>query len=63
MNETLNVLKTRRSVRSYKPEQIRDEELNAVLEAGTWAPCGMGIQHCVMVVVQDRETIGYMSRQ
>ena len=62
MNETLNVLKTRRSVRKYKAEQIRDEELNAVLEAGTWAPCGMGIQHCVMVVVQDRETIGYMSR-
>ena len=38
MNETLKVLKERRSVRKYKAEQIRDEELNAILEAGTWAP-------------------------
>lgn len=62
MNETLRVLKERRSIRRYKPEQITDEELNAVLEAGTWAACGKGIQHCVMVVVQDRDTIAYMSR-
>ena len=62
MNETLKVLKERRSIRRYKAEQIRDEELNAILEAGTWAACGKGIQHCVMVVVQDPETIAYMSR-
>ena len=31
----LKLLKTRRSVRSYKPEQIKPEELDAVLEAGT----------------------------
>ena len=43
MNETLKVLKERRSVRKYKAEQIRDEELNAILEAGTWAPSGMGL--------------------
>ena len=62
MNETLKVLKERRSIRRYKAEQIRDEELNAILEAGTWAACGKGIQHCVMVVVQDPETIAYLSR-
>lgn len=62
MNETLKVLKERRSIRKYRPEQITDAELNAILEAGTWAACGKGIQHCVMVVVQDRETISYMSR-
>ena len=33
MNEVLKVLKERRSVRKYKAEQIRDEELNAILEA------------------------------
>ena len=62
MNEALRVLKERRSIRRYRLEQITDEELNAVLEAGTWAACGKGIQHCVMVVVQDRDTIAYMSR-
>lgn len=44
MNETLKVLKERRSVRKYKAEQIRDEELNAILEAGTWAPSAKGLQ-------------------
>ena len=48
MNETLKVLKERRSVRKYKAEQIRDEELNAILEAGTWAPSAKGLQTSVM---------------
>lgn len=60
MNETLKVLKERRSVRKYKAEQIRDEELNAILEAGTWrlpprdsrplSWCGPGPgEHCLDV--------------
>lgn len=62
MNETLKVLKERRSIRKYKAEQVRDEELNAILEAGTWAATGKNLQSPVMVVVQDQETISYMSR-
>ena len=62
MNETLRVLKERRSIRKYKAEQLRDEELDAILEAGLWAPSGKGLQSSVLVVVQDRETIDYMSR-
>ena len=37
-NVILQVLRERRSCRSYKPEQITDDELRTVLEAGTWAP-------------------------
>ena len=62
MNETLQVLKTRRSIRKYKAEQITDAELNAILEAGTWAPTAMGMQSPLMVVVQDAETISYLSK-
>lgn len=62
MNETLRVLKERRSVRRYKAEQITEAELNAVLEAGTWAPSAKGLQTSVLVVVQDPETIAYLSR-
>ena len=43
-NETLETIKSRRSCRAYKPEQITDEELNAVLEAGTYAASAMGRQ-------------------
>ena len=41
-NPTLETLKTRRSCRAYKPQQISEEELSAVLEAGTYAPTAMG---------------------
>ena len=62
MKETLQDLKTRRSVKKYRPEQIREEELGQVLEAGMNAPTGMNRQSPVMVVVQDRETICRLSR-
>ena len=62
MNETLKTLKERRSVRRYKAQQITDGELNAILEAGTFAPSGMGKQSAVMVVLQDKETISALSR-
>ncbi len=61
MNETLNVLKERRSIRRYKAEQVKDQELDAILEAGTWAPTAKNLQTPVMVVVQDKETIARMS--
>ena len=62
MKETLQDLKTRRSCRKYCPEQIKDEELDAILEAGTYAPTGMGKQSPVIVVVQDKETRDYLSK-
>ena len=61
MNETLKVLKERRSIRKYKPEQLREEDLSAILEAGTWAPTARNLQTPVMVVVQDKETIARMA--
>ena len=57
MQETIQDLKTRRSCRGYKEEQISEEQLNQILEAGTYAPTGMGMQSPIMVVVQDKETI------
>ena len=62
MNEVLKALKERRSVRKYKKEQITDEQLNQILEAGTYAPTGMGAQSPIMVVIQDEETINELSK-
>ncbi len=53
MNETLIDIRQRRSCRKYLPEQIKDAELDTVLEAGTWAPTGHGQQSPRMVVVQE----------
>lgn len=57
MKSTIIDLKTRRSIRAYKPEQITDEELNTILEAGTYAASGMGAQAAVIVAVQDKTLI------
>ena len=60
--EALQVLKQRRSVRAYRDEQITEDQLSAILEAGTYAPTGMGRQSPVMVVVQDKALIERLSR-
>lgn len=62
MKETLHDLKTRRSCRKYKAEQIKEEELQQILEAGTYAPTGMGSQSPKIVVLQDPDTIQYVSK-
>ena len=51
----LQIIKTRRSCRKYKKEQITDEELKAVLEAGTYAPTSRGMQSPYIVAVQNEE--------
>ena len=51
MNETIENLKTRRSIRKFKDEQITDEELKTILEAGTYAPTGQGLQSPNIVVI------------
>lgn len=55
--EALEVLKNRRAIRKYKSEQITDEELNAVVEAGMFAPTGAGTQGVQIVVVQSPEYV------
>ncbi|HUK76680.1 MAG TPA: nitroreductase [Thermoleophilia bacterium] len=65
MNETMVTLLNRRSIRAFKPEQITDEELNAVLEAGKYAPSGAGQQSALFIVVQQaaaRATITRMNQ-
>ena len=51
----LEIIRTRRSYRSYKPEQITDEQLNAVLEAGTYAPTSRGLQSPFIVAIQNED--------
>jgi nitroreductase len=55
-NETLKIIKQRRSIRSYKDEQIREEELQVILEAGLYAP-NAGGQAWHFTVVQKKELL------
>ena len=62
MNETMKTILNRRSCRSYKPEQIREEDLQQILQAGMYAATGRGLQPVKIVVVQDPETIAQLRR-
>ena len=47
MNETLKVLETRRSCRNFDKERmVSEEDIQAVVKAGTYAATGMGRQSC-----------------
>ena len=50
-NEVLKTIKLRRSVRTYKPDAVPPELLQAVLEAGTYAPTGRGRQSPTIIAI------------
>lgn len=56
MNETLKVLETRRSCRNFKPDMVNEEDLKAILRAGTYAATGMGKQSPIIIAVTDKAT-------
>lgn len=55
MNETIKVLKERRSIRGYKPDMVPQEIIDEIIEAGLYAPCGMSRQAGIIVAVTDKE--------
>lgn len=61
MNEVLKTIKNRRSIRKYLPDQIKDEELDIILESAIYAPSGGNNQPWHFTVVQDKEFIDYMN--
>ena len=62
MNEVLNCLLTRRSVKKYLSQPVEKEKLDAVLEAGTYAACGMGRQAGKIVVLQNPDDIAELEK-
>ena len=61
MNEVIQCLCTRRSVRVFQSKQVEESQLAQILQAGTFAPSGRGMQATKMVVVQDPEVIARLS--
>ena len=55
-NNALEVLKSRRSIRSYQDKVPEKELIAQIVEAGTYAPTGMGKQSPIIVAVTNRDT-------
>ena len=61
MNEALKNIMSRRSVKAYKPEMPSQELIDQIIEAGTYAANGMGMQSAIIVEVTDKATRDQLS--
>ena len=62
MDKKTSLFLERRSIRKYKPEKVKKEDLDAVLEAGIYAPSGENRQETISIVIRDPELIRKLSR-
>lgn len=62
MKDLFEQIRTRRSVRSYKPDMVPKELINQVIEAGTYAASGRGSQSPIIIAVTRKETRDRLSR-
>jgi len=59
--EFLEFLKGRRSIRSFKKEEIKEKHLQMILEAGRWTPSASNRQPWEFIVIKDREKLQKVS--
>ena len=63
MNEVIKAIMDRRSIRDYKQEQIKDAELQQIMEAAINAPNAMNQQKWHFSVIQGKEKVdGYVKQ-
>lgn len=58
---TIECIKSRASVRSYKPDEISDNVLDEVLDAAIHAPSAGNVQDWEFVVVRNQDTKGRLA--
>ena len=64
-NPVLDALRSRRSIRKYKPELPPKEALQQIIDAGLYAASGHGLQTAIIVAVTDktlRDRLAEMNR-
>lgn len=62
MNEIMSVIKKRRSVRKYLDVQLKNNEIESILQAGAFAPSAHNEQPWHFTVIQKKELLDDMSR-
>jgi len=55
--DMLNLLKNRRSIRSFQDKPIPDEQIDMILEAGRWTPSASNKQPWEFIVVKNKDII------
>ena len=62
-NQVVDCIMSRRSIRAYKPEQIKDEELKTILECAINAPSARNSQPWEIRVMQNKEAIENLNKE
>ncbi len=62
MSELYDALLNRRSVRSYNDKPVSKETIEKIVEAGKYAPTGMGRQSPIIIAVTNKEMRDKLSR-
>lgn len=57
MLDTLEAIRTRRSIRRFKPETVSNDSIEKILEAGRLAPSGSNLQPWRFVVVKSQRVL------
>jgi nitroreductase len=55
-NEVLEAIRNRRSVLRFESKQVEEDKVQAILEAGRWAPSWINKQPWNFIVIRDRKT-------
>ena len=62
MNEVIKNIKERRSIRKYEEDMIPQEIIEKIVEAGTYAPSGMGKQSSIIIAITNKEIRDKLSK-
>ncbi len=62
MNEIITAMKERRSIRKFKAEMPKNEDIEQIIEAGLYAANGKGEQAATIIVVTQKELRDQISR-
>ncbi len=60
--DVFNCIRTRRTVRDFKPDPVPDAIIHKILQAARWAPSSSNTQPWHFIVVKDRDTIAELGR-
>lgn len=55
MNSAIENMKTRRSVRKFKPDTVPEDIVNEIIEAGLYAASGRNMQAPIIIAVRNKE--------
>ena len=62
MSDLIQEMISRRSVRKYKPDMVPKETIDKIIEAGLYAPSGMGRQPVIILAITNKEVRDRFSR-